>query len=133
MRNLKRLEYEIRLLEQAFGYQNVAYEDDGSWIKILNYSLPQKECKYNLGSITVLIIIPEAYDNASVFECYIDKDVRLNGGREFERLPHTHDRKYKNQGYQWLCFEDTEKFVSLIDFVKTLKLYFTNPLKYPGL
>ena len=129
MRNLKRLGCEIKIMEKIFGYNNISYPKDGSWIK-LNYKLPQHKCKYNLNTITVLIIISGSYDSTSVSECYVDRDLRIQKGRKLEKLPHTHDKKYDEQGYNWLCFENPDVFVSLLDFLNTLKLYFTDPFEY---
>lgn len=130
MRNLKRLGCEIKIIENLFGYNNISYPKDGSWIKIKNYRLPQHKCRYNLNKITALIIIPCSYDNSSISECYIDRDLRIQKGRRLEKLPHTHDKKYDEQGYNWLCFENPDVFVGLLDFLNTLKLYFTDPFIY---
>lgn len=131
MRNLKRLELEIAIMERLFGHSNISYAEDGSWIKISNYRLPQGEYEYNLVTMTLQIIIPENYDNSSVIEVYLDRDLRIRKKKKFLALPHTSDHKEAiGRGYIWLCFEPPDVFVSLLDFINTLKAYFTNPFNY---
>lgn len=133
MRNIRRLSFEIKILERIFGSRNINYPSDGSWIKISNYRLPQTKCAYNLGVTTILIIIPEEYDAVGVSLSYVDMELRVKRGMNFERLPHTHDGEFSKEGYQWLCFEPSGKFVGLLDFINTLKFYFTNPFQYQSL
>ena len=134
MRNLKRLELEIAIMERLFGHSNISYAEDGSWIKISNYKLPINECEYNSLTTTLQIIIPGEYDNASVIGAYIDRDLRIRKKKKFVTLPHTSDHKEAiGKGYIWLCFEPPDVFVSLLDFINTLKAYFTNPFNYQKL
>jgi len=131
MRNLRRLAAEIRILERIVG--KLHYPVDGSWVKICHYKLPQHKYIYNLKFVTILIIIPSQYDSVGVYECYIDKDLKIRKGSIFGSLPHTEPQKYDNQGYRWLCFHSSSSFVSLLAFINTLKLYFTDPFKYQNL
>ena len=133
MRNLKRLEFEIKILEKTFGWRNISYPSDGSWIKINRFRLPQKICRYNLRFAVILIIIPYEYDIVGVSECYIDMDLRIKKGMVWDKLPHTHEKGYEEEGYQWLCFEASIRFISLLDFINTLNLYFTDPFRYQRL
>lgn len=134
MRNLKRLELETAIMERLFGHSNISYAEDGGWIKISNYKLPINECEYNSLTTTLQIIIPKEYDNASVIEAYIDRDLRIRKKKKFIMLPHTSDHKEAiGKGYIWLCFEPPDVFVSLLDFINTLKAYFTNPFNYQKL
>lgn len=131
--NVRRLAFELKMLERIFGYRNISYPSDGSWVKISNYKLPQDRCKYNLGYTPILILIPENYDSVGISLCYIDKDLKIRQPTELARLPHTHDGKYNKEGYQWLCFEVFSSFVGLLDFINTLKVYFTDPFLYQRL
>lgn len=133
MKNIRRLSFEIKILEGIFGYRNISYHSGGSWIKISNYTLPQIRCVYNFRFTTILIIIPDEYDAVGVSVSYIDKDLRIRRGLKFEKLPHTHDGKYDREGYQWLCFEMPNRFIGLLDFINTLKVYFTDPFQYQRL
>ena len=133
MRNLRRLQFEIGILRKIFGFQNISYPSDGSWIKISNYMLPQTRCVYNFRFTSILVMIPDEYGSVGVSLSYIDKDLRIRRGSKFEKLPHTHDGKYNKEGYQWLCFEVSNKLVGLLDFINTLKLYFSDPLSYQHL
>jgi len=134
MRNLKRLELEIAIMERLFGHSNISYAEDGSWIKISNYKLPNNECEYNLDSATIQVVIPKNYDTSSVTEVYIDRHLRIRKKKKFAMLPHTSDHKEAiGNGYIWLCFEPPDVFVSLLDFINTLKAYFTNPFNYQKL
>lgn len=133
MRNLRRLQFEIGILKNIFGFQDVSYPSDGKWIKISNYRLPQHKCIYNFRVTAILIIIPEEYDAVGISLSYIDKDLRIRRDLKFERLPHTHDGKYNKEGYQWLCFEMPNRFIGLLDFINTLRVYFTDPFQYQRL
>ena len=133
MRNLRRLQFEMGILRKIFGSRNISYPSDGSWIKISNYELPRHNCAYNFRFTAILIIIPDEYGSVGVSECYIDRDLKVKKGLKLERLPHTQNGKYNKEGYQWLCFEASNKFVSLLDFINTLKLYFNNPFRYQRL
>ena len=134
MRNLKRLALELKILERIYGYSNVYYPEDGSWVKITNFRLPRY--KYNLTSCTILIIIPRNYDDAEVVECYIDKDLRCIKGSRLADLPHSHKRRFSGDGYQWICFEPTrgrQTNSGLLDFMNTLRTYISGPWKYQKL
>lgn len=133
MRNIRRLSFEIKILERIFWAGNIAYPSDGRWIKISNYRLPQTKCVYNFGFITILIMVPEEYDSVGVSECYIDKDLKIKNGTAFYHLPHVHGKKFNEHGYQWLCFHASSSFVGLLDFINTLKFYFTDPFQYQSL
>ncbi|MEO0075359.1 MAG: E2/UBC family protein, partial [candidate division WOR-3 bacterium] len=74
MRNLKRLSIEIQVLQRIYGYQNVTFSKDAEWIFIKNFKLPNG--KYNMNSCSVLIIVPENFDDAEVTECYVDKNLK---------------------------------------------------------
>lgn len=134
MRNLKRIEVEIRILERLFGIHNVSYADDGSWIKISNYKLPRTECEYSLDSITLQIIIPKEYDNIAISEVYVDSDLMIRKKNRFVVPPHIgNEQDAIGKGYLWLCFHPAEEFIGLLDFINILKTYFTNPFKYQKL
>lgn len=135
MRNLRRLELEIRVLEKLFDYNNISYPSDGGWIKISKYELPQTRVIYNRSMITVQIKIPEHYDNVGVSEVFINRGLKVKRGFRWRKLPHTHDdqKEAVGKGYIWLCFEDLKSFIGLLDLINTLKLYFTDPFEYQEL
>ncbi|OIN95648.1 hypothetical protein AUJ66_08720 [Candidatus Desantisbacteria bacterium CG1_02_38_46] len=134
MRNLNRLVVEIRKLISMFGRDNIEFdEEDGLWVKILNYSLRNSKVRYNLFYITIFIHIPEHYDDEQPVVCMVDLDLKMNKGHGWEGLPHTHDKpEWAKLGYQWVCFEPDGlgKSMGLVSFVETIKLYLTNPVKY---
>lgn len=134
MRNLRRLALEIRILESMYGFNSVYYPEDGAWIKLLDLRLPHG--RYNLRACTVLILIPENYDTAEVVECYLDKDLCGKKGNSFVKLPHSHQRGFSGQGYQWVCFEPSgsnRADTGLLDFINTLRTYLSDPWKYQEL
>jgi hypothetical protein len=134
MRNLKRLALELKILENVYGYDNVYYPEDGSWVKLTNYRLPPDE--YNMSFCTVLVLIPKAYDDAEVTECYIDKDLRCKKNSRLVNLPHSYKKKFSGEGYQWICFEPSEckkSNAGLLDFVNTLRTYLCDPWTYQDL
>lgn len=134
MRNLKRLSIEIQVLQKIYGYQNVAFSKKGEWIFIKNFKLPNG--KYNMNSCSVLIIVPENFDDAEVTECYVDKNLKWKAGLLNKNLPHSYKDKSPYKDYQWICFDPTPGNPSnsgLLDFINTLRTYFTDPWKYQDL
>ena len=123
----------MKVLEGVFGYENVSYPSDGSWVKISGFKLPQGKVRYNLNVISLLIIIPEQYDSIGLAEIYIDRDLRINKNSKWVWLPNTEEKRlYDGKGYIWLCFFSS-CFVALPEFLRTLKCYFTDPFSYKKL
>jgi len=131
MRNVRRLRLELNALQNRYGRTKVVFPSDYEWVKLGEF--PLKPGQYNLPRCTVLIIIPERYDMASIRECYVDRDLRLSGIHSGSQdLPHVHSGfGYDMDGYRWLCFEEPEgKNTGLIGFIDTLRAYFTDPHGY---
>ncbi|MFH0795988.1 MAG: E2/UBC family protein [Candidatus Omnitrophota bacterium] len=135
MRNLKRLALEMKILQARYGADNVDFPSDGTWVRIRNYSLPPQ---YNLRMCPIVIIIPEQYDTTSVTEVYTPSNLRIIIKGSFKQLENWHDAsigKHSNlfsntENYMWICFHPGRHFVSLLDFLNTLRVYFTNPFLY---
>jgi len=131
MRNIRRLRLELNALQNRYGKTKVVFPSGYDWVKLVEF--PLKPGQYNLPSCTVLIIIPERYDMASIRECYVDRDLRLRATfGESQALPHVHSGfGYDRDGYRWLCFEEPQgKNTGLIGFIDTLRAYFTDPHGY---
>lgn len=127
MRNLKRLAIEIKVLEERYCASNIEFPDDGSWVKIRNFPLPNF---YNMPECTILIIIPSNYDPASVVECHIPRKLRIRTRKGYAKMSNWHESRFQNEGYQWICFEPGSRFTSLLDFINTLRAYFSDPFSY---
>jgi Prokaryotic E2 family E len=135
MRNLRRLAVELQVLVRRYGQNNIPFHENGDWILINNFKLPKN--KYNMDSCRVLIIIPPDYDDAEITWCHVDANLKWKSGIFGKNLPHSYKGKqFSFEGYQWVCFEATPGNPSnsgLLDFINTLRAYFTNPWIYQEL
>jgi hypothetical protein len=135
MRNLKRASMEIKFLQLRYGKDKINFARDGAWIKIKQYPLPPQ---YNQQTCTLIIIIPENYDSVSVAEVYTTNSLKIKQNGKMGMLGNWHSADIGEHShlftdsskYMWICFHPGQKFVSLLDFMNTLRVYFINPAAY---
>ena len=97
MRNLKRLAFEILILQTRYGKKHISIHENGDWVLIHNFKLPKY--KYNMDKCRVLIFIPPNYDNAEITWCHIDEKLKWKNGIFGKALPHTFkDKKLTFKG-----------------------------------
>ena len=126
MKNVRRIQLEVVALRNRYGSQNIVVSPKLSWVKIVGF--PLKQGMYNLNATTIAIIIPPHFDSESVSECYVDSDLRFSNKKS---LPHMWGSVHEQEGYIWLCFHQPgKKGYVLLDFIETLRAYFSDPNKY---
>jgi hypothetical protein len=84
------------------------------------------------------MIIPENYDSVSVSEIYTASSLRVSQRGRMSTLENWHSTAIGEHRhlftdpskYMWICFHPGRNFVSLLDLMNTLRLYFTNPVAY---
>jgi len=95
MRDTDRIKAEIKLLEEEYGAERIAWASDYSWIKIEKWKLPPK---YNAAQINVLVLVPDKYGYGLAYrDFFVPDGLRIKHNGSWTKIPHNFDRfPYQN-------------------------------------
>jgi hypothetical protein len=108
MRNISRVEMEIKIACATFGSDRVQWARDYSWIRILRWETPPT---INRPRTNILVIVPENYGYGEPFkDCFVDEGLEVweEGRRRWVRIPHYFPapagvNEYYEEGWRYLC------------------------------
>lgn len=146
MRDLKRLNAELHLLERKYGVNGLEWANDCSWIHIFNFQLPRK---YNKSHSEVLVFVPENYGHAMGYrDAFLSPGLKLqtaSGLKPLDSKQHYFD-KYpyanalaneaevlKKKGWAYLCLHQSNQRATTINvmvFLEQLYTFLSNPEKH---
>jgi hypothetical protein len=137
-RNFHRINAELRLLEAAYGPDNVQWTPDLAWVKLRTFRLPQG---YNQAQTEMLIHVPETYGlGIPIRECYVNTSLRYYDGNRgrWIKIPHyydagdtyepTHGVKQNGWGYFCLHCSDWDARSNFLTFLNAAFTVLSNPL-----
>jgi hypothetical protein len=95
MRDTNRIKAEIKLLEEEYGAERIAWASDYSWIKIEKWKLPPK---YNATQINVLVLVPDKYGYGLAYrDFFVPEGLQIRNNGSWTKIPHNFDRfPYQN-------------------------------------
>jgi len=108
MRNIGRLNAEIKFLMAYYGQQQIWWPDNYSWIRIEKFKMP---CNINSVSSEVLVIVPENYGYGEPYkDCFIKAGLRVWHPTQYHwvEIPHYFDKenavnKYYDKNWRYMC------------------------------
>lgn len=141
MREIRRIQAEIKLLEMEYGSENVLWARNYSWLNILKYRLPPQ---YNREITPIIVPVPEHYGNGSPYmDFFVGSGLRLlhSGGwvvvpHYYEKFPYSRlDDKFvlelKENGWSYLCVHP-EKWTqedNIFTFLNQVYVFLCDPFR----
>ena len=137
MRNIGRLNAEIKFLMAYYGQQQIWWPDNYSWIRIEKFKMP---CNINSVSSEVLVIVPENYGYGEPYkDCFIKAGLRVWHPTQYHwvEIPHYFDKenavnKYYDKNWRYMCIHqdgwnpETDNIMTYLNQVYT---FLCNPFR----
>lgn len=140
MRNISRLNAEIKLLCTRYGEENVTWARDYSWVKIDGVELP---ATLNKTHTNILILIPENYGYGEpIKDCFIDPEIKIRYRGEWREIPHYfpdnpfRNSKFKAQygrNWRYMCLHQRgwdPKRDTILGYLNQLYTYLSDPFRW---
>lgn len=137
MRNIGRINAEIKLLMDNYEHQQIRWAADYSWIRIIKFKMPGN---INFKTSEVLIIVPENYGYGEPFkDCFIKYGLRVwhPAQHQWVEIPHYFDKengvnKYYNKDWRYMCIHQEGWIPEKDNIIKYLNQVYTflcNPFR----
>lgn len=87
MKDLRRVQYEIGLLEKCYGPDMVYWDQNYKWVYVDNYILPAH--KFNVKECKILVLVPDHYGNGANYrDFFMPQGIRTLKDGSWTALPH---------------------------------------------
>jgi len=140
MRNIKRLNAEIKALCLYYGEENVSWAPNYDWVRVTGFPLPS--C-INKERNNVLIIIPEGYGYGEPLkDLFVDPDLKIWRNGRLKEIPHYFPKmgelaqRFQEQygkNWRYMCLHQKgwdPKRDSILSYLNQVYTYLSDPFRW---
>lgn len=141
MRNVSRLNAELKVLIEVFGKEAVTWAFNYDWVRIDGVPLPPN---LNKPRTNLLILIPENYGHGEPLkDVFVDPDLRIRRNGQWVEIPHYFPdmrgpmaRKFERlygRNWRYLCLHQARwdpQRDSLLGYVQQIYVYLSDPFAW---
>lgn len=138
-RNVGRLNTELRLLQAAYGPDNVFWPRGLSWVMVRCFPLPKG---YNRAETNIVVLIPDGYGyGPAPKHCFVDRGLKLWHRGRWRPLPHyfleeevaPDAQRFYRRNWAYLCVHPLRwkpGLHTLLTYLTQVGLFLSDPLRW---
>lgn len=139
MRNVARLNAEMKLAQEVYGPDAVLWASDYEWVLIYDMPLPPN---LNMPRTNVLVLVPESYGyNQPYRDAFVEPGLLVKVNGTHESVPHYFDKfpypsmseslkqEIKSKNWAYICLHQRafDKRTNLITFLRQIYAFLSDP------
>jgi len=144
MIDIRRMNAEIRMLQDRFGSERIVWPRDYRWVLVKGFRLPAGLSKE---ATNVVVLIPDQYGNgASLRDAFLDPDLKAYNRetRQFESMPHYFKQypyakldlgskeEWARKFWQYICIHKKNveaRGAGILTYLDSVYAFLTDPFK----
>lgn len=142
MRDIRRLNAEMKLAQAVYGPEAVEWASDFSWVMIYDLKLPST---VNRSHSNVLVLVPEGYGYGPPYrDAFLSPGLLIKRGRRWVKLPHYFDQfpyrslpkgriqELKKKNWAYICLHQARWDASsnILTFLEQIYTFLSDPFRW---
>jgi hypothetical protein len=143
MRDIRRLNAEMKLAQAVYGPDAVQWAGDFSWVMVYDLPLPGN---LNQPESNVLVLVPESYGYGPPYrDAFLSPGLKVKDGGRWRELPHYYEQRYpyrslskklvrelKEKNWSYICLHQSrwDPSSNIVTFLDQIYTFLSDPFRW---